>query len=743
MNEHHQRKTRLRREWLLTAAIAFALLGMFVYGSVARPMGNVVYDHFMRWHGFRATQDIVIVAIDDRSLQELGGWPLKRSTYQKLLNQLDDDRYRPKTIGIDLLFLDPTEDDAALATSIRQHNAVLPLEFAIQNDAKQSYQASPPVGPLSDAAQLGHINLAFDEDGIIRGFNAKDKQWPHFALVMHAQGRPQSSIDISEQRQRFRMVDPRVGFPMVSLVDAIHNDFTKALLKDKYVLLGVTAPSLSDRYPTLYSGRNNASTPGVAILASILNASLNHAFIQEAPPLIVLGGAALLVLAMLQSLVLLKPRASLLLALLLILLSSLLSYALLTQHDWWFDPVPFILVALIIQPLWAWRRLEAIVHMVEHKSADLQQFQTTDRSVTAAKPTSREIVLQYGKLLDQAVASARSEFDLLNTIVDEMPDAVAIFDASNELLLWNRQLRTLIGAEQLRLGNNLQQVAQTLKLPDHALYNIHTNEEAGTQTIYTLPTLSGDKDFYLKASQVASPLGGYMHLVILTDVTELRQSQIQRDRALQFLSHDMRTPVASIMSITQQEGIGKPERQKIRHHGRALLHLMDDFILTISAEASQYKLKEELLDNLVHDAIEQVADLAEAKGICIREDAMPSEMFVMANTRLLVRALVNLLFNAVKFSPANSHIALNVGYNATNQNAFITIHNPITHQNISNDLTPSMPGFGLGLDFVDTVIRKHHGHITRRIPREGQADIHIELPCVSQAPHDSAPSVPK
>jgi signal transduction histidine kinase len=158
---------------------------------------------------------------------------------------------------------------------------------------------------------------------------------------------------------------------------------------------------------------------------------------------------------------------------------------------------------------------------------------------------------------------------------------------------------------------------------------------------------------------------------------------------------------------------------------------MDDFILTISAEASQYTLKEELLDNLVQDAIEQVADLAQAKGIHIREDAAPSEVFVMANTRLLVRALVNLLFNAVKFSPDHSQILLNVGHNPSTQTTCITITNPVSLPVGPQDLTPSMPGFGLGLDFVDTVIRKHHGHIERLIPAQGEAHIRIELPCIS------------
>ena len=715
---------------MLTAVIAVLLLCLLVFANVARPLGNVVYDHFMRWHGFRAPQDIVIVAIDDRSLKELGGWPLKRGTYKDLLDQLADERYRPKALGVDLLFLDPTPDDIVFAKSLNQIPAVLPLEFKIQEDEKQSYQPSPPVGPLADAAQLGHINLSFDSDGIIRGFKAKDHQWLHFALAMHALGEPTRPPLVQEGTQRFRMVDPRIGFPMVSLVDAISNDFTKTLLKDKYVLVGVTAPSLSDRYPTLYSGKNNASTPGVAILASILNASLKKALIQEASPWVVLAWAALALLVMLQSLVMLKPRQSLLLALLLILASVICSYSLLSMGDYWLDPIPFILVALIIQPLWAWRRLEAIVHVVEDKAADLQQRHIQNPQAPAY--TSREVVLQYGKLLDRAVASAKSELDFLSTIVDEMPDAVAIFDTQDELLLCNRQLKSLVGPQRLNPGTTISQMADTLGLTASTLLDLGPHApDHNTPTIFAVPTLLGDKEFYVKNTLLTSPLGGTLRLIILTDITELRQSQVQRDRALQFLSHDMRTPVASIMSITQQDKLSKTERDKIRHHGRALLHMMDDFILTISAEANTYKLQEQLLDNLLNDAIEQVSDLAQAKGIRIRDESEPNNIFVMANTRLLVRALVNLLFNAIKFSPPNCTIAVEVSCRLSSHTAHIDIANPVDISEDAHDLIPSMPGFGLGLDFVDTVIRKHDGKLLRNIPeKQGTARIHIELPCL-------------
>jgi CHASE2 domain-containing sensor protein len=736
LNDHQKRKALLRREWILTAAIAFALLAAFVFGDIAKPMGNVLYDHLMRLHGFKGTHDIVIVAVDDRALANLGGWPLKREKYSRLLEALDDDRYRPKVIGFDFLFLDPTPDDAELAKQMLRFNTVLPLEFSIQDDTKQTLKPILPIKPLANAAGIGHINLSFDNDGVIRGINMFEQNWPHFALELHARSNASHPADLRQSGyRRFRMVDPRIGFPIVSLADAIQDKFTRSLLKDKYVLVGVTAPSLGDRYPTLYSGKNNASTPGVAILASVLNASLNQALIEEAPPTAVFCLALIPMLLMLHSLLILQPRYSLLLAALLMLTSVALSYASLTLSNYWVDPIPFILVAIILQPLWAWRRLEAIVQLVSNKAADLQQFQATERTNSQVKP-SREVVLQYAKLLDHAVASARSEFDFLSAIVDEMPDAVAIFDPQDHLLLSNRKIKQWIDIQQLEQGIKLTEFAEHLKIPIAAFSEIQVPHLPHTASIFHLNTLLGQRDLLIKTTCIDSPAGGQLKLVILMDITELRQSQTQRDRALQFLSHDMRTPIASILSLTRRNSEASEtntQREKIVHHAKALLQMMDDFILTISAEAQRYKFKQELLDNLLNDAIEQVADLAEAKGVALVDKSEASAIFVMTNTRLFVRALVNLLFNSVKFSPPDCTISIQVTHipksETSAEYALISITNPVQINTNSLDLIPSMPGFGLGLDFVDTVIQKHQGTITRDIPNAGIATICITIPC--------------
>ena len=732
MKNHTQRKQRLRREWLVTTVVALSLLALLAFADLARPVGNVLYDHLMRWQGFQATQNIVIVAIDDRSIQELGGWPIRRHRYSQLLEQLNEDCCRPKVIGFDLLFFDPTEDDATLARQLKQQKSVLPLAFKLQEDDPTLLQATPPVAPISEAATLAHINLSFDSDGVIRGFRTHEQGWPHFALAMQ-DSNEQSSVFTGEDKnyRRFRMVDPQVGFPVVSLADAIKSSASRTLLKDKYVLVGVTAPSLGDRYPTLYSGRNSASTPGVAILASVLNASLNNGLINEAPPWVIFAATLMPLLIMLNSLLRLSPRYALLLAVAMMLGGILASYGLLMFCDYWVDPIPFLIIAIVLQPLWAWRRLEAIVHVVQDKAADLQQFQPSNRTAQHVQP-SREVVLQYSNILDHAVATARSELDFLSVIVDEMPDSVLIYDAQDQLLLCNQKIRQLFTAHAFQLGSGLAEFAKYLNIPVTHLEKIDTS--ATTQSVLQLNTSMGRRDFILKATKLNSPIESNIRLIILMDISELRQSQTQRDRALQFLSHDMRTPIASILSLTNRAmNAADDVEKKITHHARALLNMMDDFILTISAEASQYTVQQVLLDNLINDTLEEVADLAKAKNITLQDHSDASTVFVTANTRLLVRALINLVFNAVKFSAPQTSIKIKTTCSERTEKdparVAISISNQVANAQNSSHLIPSMPGFGLGLDFVDNVVQKHHGTIERTIPTHGIATVTITLPC--------------
>jgi CHASE2 domain-containing sensor protein/signal transduction histidine kinase len=724
LSAHSQRKMRLLREWWLTTAVSLALLALLVFGDLARPVGNVLYDQLMRWQGFRTTQDVVIVAIDDRSVLALGGWPLQRVEYAKLLHVLNADCCRPKAMGLDLLFLDARPTDAALAAQLKQHAAVLPLAFDAQRDGTGALHAVLPVAPLADAATLGHVNLAFDADGVIRGFHPREQGWPHFALALQAKGTGNGlgAAVLSDEVLRFRMVDPRVGFPTVSLVDVLESAATRSVLKNKYVLLGVTAPSLGDRYPTLYSGKHSASTPGVAILASVLNAALHDDVIHEAAPWVSYALMLVPLWLMLKSLVWLRPRQALMFAVFGVVCVGGVSAALLAYANYWVDPVPFVWVAALLQPLWAWRRLEAMADWVQHKAADLRQMQPAERSREAVRLPG-DFVMQHAHVLDHAVASAQSELGFLSAVIDEMPEAVLIFDAQERLLLRNRQVTQWFGT-RFEVGSEMAHLVQLLPIAI----------AQGARPSFQLSTAEGVRDFVVKTALLPSPLGGNLQLFVLMDITELQQSQKQRDRALQFLSHDMRTPIASILSLTRPMAdaqMAHGQREKVVHHAQALLGMMDDFILTISSEAATYEMQSESLDNLIQDSLAQVADLARAKGVGLQDNTQAAEVFVQVNRRLLVRALVNVLVNAIKFSPAQSAvcIASSCTQSPSGVQVSLTVSNTIAAAASADDLAPSMHGFGLGLDFVNQVVRKHQGTITQHIPPSGVATVVVMMPC--------------
>lgn len=732
MVSHQQRIAYLRREWLVTAGFAFLMLVILVVADMSRVAGDVLYDHLMRAQGFRPSGDIMIIALDDRSLEELGGWPLRREKYARLLSLLDDDCCRPKAIGFDLLFHESTADDALLAKKMKALNVVLPVEFRVQNDTRQSYRATPPVEPFASAASLAHINLSFDADGVIRGFRIYEDGWPQFSLAMQMRASETEVLKESGYR-RFPIVDPQAGFPTVSLADALHDPHIRQLFKDKYIFVGATAPSLGDRHRTLYSGIYNAATPGVAILASILSASLDKTFIIEASKIAVLCAGLLALVLMLHGLLVLRPNVVLVFSVVLIALSIGISYLVLTRAHYWLDPTAAVLVIALVQPLWAWRRLAAVLGFMKSKTDDLKHFGPTapheSRSLTA-----REAVLEDTALLDRAVSAAQHQLGFLSFILDEIPNAVMIFGDPDGLLVVNRKAREWFGENTLPTGMRRLDFGRVLKLPAKVFANLYGNpSDAAELSLVTLETLSGASDFYLKVMQVKSPDSENFQMIVLVDITELQQSQRQRDRALQFLSHDMRTPVVSIMSLTRQNASSQEDvRGKIMQHAKSLLAMTDDFILSTSAEAAEYKMRQELLDNLLQDARDQVTDLAVAKAIRLNEDSDLIPVFVLAEARLLMRVFMNVLYNAVKFSPPQSVIDIRIRVDNAQSRVTVIIANPVNAGEQPDPAMDELPlkGFGLGLDFVDKVVARHGGTIARRIPPAGRAEVSISLPCV-------------
>ena len=733
---------RFLREWWFTTLLALSVLTLMTVMHWGKSPGFALYDQIHRWRAPQVSTNVVVVAIDDQSLDVLGGWPLKRQDYADFLRLLAPADHRPHAVGFDLLFLDPSPWDGELARQMRRHRVVLATE---QAHAPGLLNQRMPVASLSRAADsLAHINISFESDGAIRGAHLLQGDYPHLALAVSGQSWPQN--DPHGNYRRFVQSGLSEGVPTVSLSDVLSGQLPLNFFKDKYILVGATAPSLGDQYPTTHAGQNKSGTPGVMLHALLLNGLLQQDLISPVHTTLQLGLAWLAVLSVLLALRWLSPLTELAVTLLVAVGTVLLSVALLLGLNLWFDPGLPLMAMALLKPVWAWRRSEMVVRFLRQ---GIQQLDRAPRSTTAqakssdlvpVQPPRGDTVGQYARLLNRAIDDAQSHLHFLTRLVAEIPNALLVADADQRIVLLNPRMHDGLPAGLLQVGEPLLPLLYYLGLPQSP----------------QLPKLTG-KDQYVSAIDNQGVLRYYIfHLaqvlrnpgeapwwvLVLSDITDMRQLQNGREKTLQLLSHDMRTPIASIIALTRPPPTGSEgglhNAEHIARHAHTLLNMMDDFIFSIRAQAPQYALTESLLDSLVDEAIFQVKDLAQGRHMRLVQHFDDNPQFVRADQRLLTRMLVNLLVNAVRYGQAHTDIHIRLSHDEVPQLpgggwAHLSLSNTVGEPEASDPTQAvTMNGFGLGIEFVKTVVSKHAGHIQFDLPPTPGAQAHVllQLPLV-------------
>lgn len=227
--------------------------------------------------------NIVIVAIDDDSLEDLGLLPWPRNYYAKVINQLN----QSSVIGIDIIFDLKTnaENDNALADSIKNANVVLGMEytsFTFIDDKLYGVGLLKPnvtLGTIGVDFETGFVNLYQDSDGVVRSFAPHItgiENHDHFSKVI-----VEKFSGISQEFEESRILinyyaEPK-GYNYVSFSDVYHNRTNPAYFNGKIVLIGVTSPVEHDDYTVPIS---NQDMPGVEIHANLVQSILTKDFIN-------------------------------------------------------------------------------------------------------------------------------------------------------------------------------------------------------------------------------------------------------------------------------------------------------------------------------------------------------------------------------------------------------------------------------------------------------------------------------
>jgi len=230
--------------------------------------------------GKNALDNIVIVSIDDASIQSVGRWPWDRSVIASLIDNLNGS----KIIAVDIGFFEESRpgQDQALAESIRRSgNVILAIE-QMQPDNK----FLEPIGILKNASlDLGYINVATDRDGVTRSINPylSIHYDPISAVIYrHIWGAPKKYVT---DRFLIDFIGPAQSFRYISAQDVLNQKIKPEELQGKFVFIGATAPDLHDDF--LVPTSKHIRMPGVEIHAHALQSLINNADLRKVPSWII------------------------------------------------------------------------------------------------------------------------------------------------------------------------------------------------------------------------------------------------------------------------------------------------------------------------------------------------------------------------------------------------------------------------------------------------------------------------
>jgi adenylate cyclase len=305
-------------------------------GSALDRLENLTVDGRFALAGPQsAPRGVVIVAIDDDTVRDVGGYPLPRNVLAAIIRGLA--AHNPQAIGIDMLFFDPgkPEADLELADALRSTKSVV-AAMSRFDDSASGRDANDPSGKLASvpiaseillpipvvrtASRIGLVNLATDRSGVPRHVpmivRTADMVMPSLALAVSAVALNTEPVLASDTLKLaahavsmdlgyhlpLRYYGPRGSFRQISALQVLREKLTPNDVRGQIVLVGVTAAALGDAFATPF----DQPVPGVEIFATaITNLLAGDGLVRttlvrkiDAAAAILLAGLAVLFLAM-------------------------------------------------------------------------------------------------------------------------------------------------------------------------------------------------------------------------------------------------------------------------------------------------------------------------------------------------------------------------------------------------------------------------------------------------------------
>ena len=372
------RITERQRTWIvgtvlvaLLASVGFSL----THYKVLQRLDLLIYDIMLPLQSPVMSEQIVIIAIDDASIHQLGRWPWPRQHHADLINRLTT--MSPRAIGVDILFSESettANADFTLAKALKRNNrSVLAVAPAQETPDSLITELLPIPTLASAAAAIGHVDAELDIDGLSRHFylygGIDDPHWPNIALAMLKIGGSEHPIlnhqndtlvdTFIASRAWIRSHSALIPFSKpndqpkrISYADVLAGRIPSEAIHNKYVLIGATSTGIGDMLstPNYHSHQRMA---GVELIAQQLNGLLQNKLLYNISDQQQLTLTILLIISCVAAIYMLPLRFGLASTSVAACLIVACSIFLLLSQKIWFAPATALLMVIISWPLWS------------------------------------------------------------------------------------------------------------------------------------------------------------------------------------------------------------------------------------------------------------------------------------------------------------------------------------------------------------------------------------------------------
>ena len=670
-------------------ALAIALLLKL---NAFNALEQVTYQRLFQARGARSWDDrLVLVAIDEASLAQLGRFPWSRQYYTQLLNVLTASE--ASVVVMNLIWSEPSTQDAELAKTMMQHGHVVL--------AQAWDEAGRPLVPVPDLANAaiatGHVMQRQDSDGIPRQIDPVVQDQPALSIAAtQTYSLTKAPIPTPPLHQPLwvNWVGPHQHLRTYSFAEVIRGQVPAAAFRDKIVLVGVTATGLA---PLVTPFDTNPPTGSV-----YLHATLMQNLLQQ-NSLLPLQGSGVLLLLLLSApgwgwLISNWHTRQKLIAASGLCVSWGLLCLLLFQLNYWLPVTPAI-------ALWVATTMAVVIrdqlreeillrqHLAYLWNHYRQELQPPPSAISPLLPTPPEqpfsppqVVSRVEQLATIADRLGRTQA-AQRAIAQTIPLGLVAADLDGTVWFCNpvavQWLHITIGrnlsaslvpawlnSEQWQTSLNFLKLGKSIK---HSRLRV-----VDRWFDLLLQPLNYNT---LDSSNSAQELQGF--LVLLEDVTEHKQVEMTLQHAketalreaeqsvaashaksefLASMSHELRTPLNVILGFTQvlnRDRSLSVEQQNqlevINRSGQHLLDLINDVLEMSKIEAGRLRLKETQfsLHQLLDDIEQMFLIKAKAKQLqLIVERSARVPEYIEADEGKLRQVLLNLLGNAIKFTNA-------------------------------------------------------------------------------------------